>query len=100
MSERKGKIFKRYGCVYRITKSGEKKNQVTLIRITRKKITIWNKVFLNGRFFELKGIKKKALKNAKRIRIKTTRRLSRKLTKMVRRAGAKKRTMKKVFIKK
>lgn len=100
VSERKGKIFKRYGCVYRIAKSGEKKNQVTLIRITRKKITIRNKVFLNGRFFELKGIKKKVLKNAKRIRIKTTRRLSRKLTKMVRRAGAKKRTMKKVFIKK
>ncbi len=100
VSEKKGKIFKRYGCVYRITKSGGKKNQVTLIRITGKRITIRNKVYLNGRLYELKGIKKRALKNAARIRIKTTRKLSGKFTKMARTAGAKKRAVKKVSIRK
>ena len=99
VSEKKGKTFKRYGCVYRITKSTKKKNQVKLIRITKKKITVRNKVYLNGRFFELKGIAKKSLKKAKRVRIKTTRKLSGKYTKMARKAGAKKKTIKKVYIK-
>ena len=98
ISDEKGKIFKRYGCVYRIKKSGRKKKQVILIRITKKKVTLRNKIFLNGKFYKLKGIKKKALKKAKRVRVKTGRKLSGRYVKMARKAGAKKRVIKKVYV--
>lgn len=85
--EPKGKIFKRYGIVYKITKSNKKGNCVRLLRITKKKITIRNKVFLNGKYFKLTSIKKNALKKAKKIRLKTPAKYKKKYRRMVKRAG-------------
>lgn len=98
ISDEEGKIFKRYGCVYQIKKSGRKNRQVILLRITKKKITLRNKIFLNGEFYKLKGIEEEALKEAKRVRVKTGRKLSGRYTKMAREAGAKKRVIKKVYV--
>lgn len=97
--EKKGKTFKRYGCVYKVTKSDKKGNWVKLIRITKKDVTIRNKIYLNGKFFQLKAIQKKALKKAKRVRVKTTKKTSKKMIHMARKAGAKKKAIKKIYIK-
>ncbi len=88
--EKKGTIFKRYGCVYKVIKSNKKGNRVKLIKIRRKKVTIRNKVFYNGKFFKLKSIRKKSLKKASKIRLKVPKKQRKKYTRMIRKAGAKK----------
>lgn len=85
--ELKGKIFKRYGIVYKVTKSNKRGNCVRLLRITKKKITIRNRVFLNGKYFKLASIQKNALKKAKKIRLKTPAKYKKKYRRMVKRAG-------------
>ena len=38
--EKKGKVFKRYGCKYKVTQSNKKGNKIRLIGVTKKKIII------------------------------------------------------------
>ena len=38
--EKKGKIFKRYGCKYKVTQSNKKGNKIRLIGVTKKKVII------------------------------------------------------------
>lgn len=92
--ETKGTIFKRYGCKYKVTQSNKKGNKVKLIEITKKKITLRNKVFYNGKHFKITSIQKKALKKAKKIRLRVPRKQKKKYIKMIKRAGGKRRYMK------
>lgn len=90
--EKKGKIFKRYGCKYKVTQSSKKGNKVKLIEITKKKITLRNKVFYNGKYFKVTSIRKKALKMAKKIRLKVPKKQKNKYIRMIKKAGGKKRS--------
>lgn len=88
--EQKGKIFRRYGYVYKVTKSNKKGNCVKLLKVTKKKAVIRNKVFLNGKYFKLVSIQKKALKKIKKIRIKVPKKMRKKYRRMAKKAGGKK----------
>lgn len=85
--EKKGKIFKRYGCKYKVTQSNKKGNKIRLIGVTKKKVTIRNKVFYNGKFFTLSGIEKKALKKTKKVIISVPKKQKNKYAKMIKRGG-------------
>lgn len=87
--EKKGKIFKRYGCRYKVVQSNKKGQKVRLVGVTKKKVTIRNKVFYNGKIFTLKSIKKKALKGTKRVILRAPKKKIKKYRKMLRKAGAK-----------
>lgn len=94
--EKKGKIFQRYGCRYQVIRSNKKGNKVKLIGITKKKITIRYKIFYNGKFFKLTQIKKKALRQAKKVLVKVPAKKNKKFRKMLRKAGARARIIKTV----
>lgn len=82
--EKKGTKFWRYGCQYKITRSSKKGNQVTLIKTkkNKKKITIQNKIFYNGRYFTLSKMKKSSLKH-KKVTLKVSKKLLKKYRKLV-----------------
>lgn len=84
--EKKGKIFKRYGCKYKVIQSNKKGNKICLIGVTKKKVTIRRKVFYNGKFFTLKTIRKKALKGTKKVTLQVPKKQKKKYEKMVKRA--------------
>lgn len=87
--EKKGTTFKRYGCRYKIIQSNKKGQRVRLIGVTRKKVTIRNKIFYNGKMFTLSGIKHKILKGAK-VKLKVPAKQKKRYTKLIKSAGAKK----------
>lgn len=87
--EPKGKAFRRYGYIYKVTKSNKKGNRVKLIKVKKSKIVIRNKIFLNGKFFKVTSIQKKALKGVKKIRISVPRKYKSKYRRMVKKAGGK-----------
>lgn len=63
--EKKGMVFKRYGCWYKVTKSDKKGNKIRLIRTSKKRVILRNKIFYNGKYFTVSGIREKALKRKK-----------------------------------
>ncbi len=89
--EKKGKKFWRYGCRYQVVQSNKKGNKVSLIKVKKgkKKLTLRNKVFYNGKNFVLKKIKKGSLKKVKKVVLKMPKKQKRKYAKMVRKAGGK-----------
>ncbi len=84
--EQKGKIFKRYGCFYKVTQSNKKGNKVQLIRTAKKRIILRHKVFYNGKFFTVSSIQKKALKK-KKVVLRMPKKKMKKYRKMVKKAG-------------
>lgn len=86
--EKKGTVFKRYGYRYKVTQSNKKGNKVRLISVSKKKVKLCNKVFYNGKFFNVSSIKKKALKK-KKVVLQVPKRKRKKYRKMAKRAGGK-----------
>lgn len=86
--EKKGTIFKRYGCRYKVVRSNKKGNKVRLISTTRKRVILRNKVFYNGKFFTVSSIQKKALKK-KRVILRVPKKKVKKYRRMAKRAGGK-----------
>ncbi len=84
--EQKGKIFKRYGCFYKVTQSNKKGNKVQLFRTAKKRIILRHKVFYNGKFFTVSSIHKKALKK-KKVVLRMPKKKMKKYRKMVKKAG-------------
>ena len=86
--EKKGTVFKRYGYRYKVTQSNKKGNKVRLIRVSKKKVRLYHKVFYNGKFFNVSSIKKKALKR-KKVVLQVPKRKTKKYRKMAKTAGGK-----------
>lgn len=86
--EKKGTIFKRYGCRYKVVQSNKKGNKVRLISTTRKRVILRNKVFYNGKFFTVSSIQKKALKK-KKVILRVPKKKVKKYRRMAKRAGGK-----------
>ena len=51
--EKRGKRFKRYGIVYKVTQSSRKKCTVKVVSKKRKKRKVPKKVFYNGRYYKV-----------------------------------------------
>lgn len=84
--EKKGMVFKRYGYRYQVTQSSRKGNKVRLISVSKKKVKLCNKVFYNGKFFNVSSIKKKALKK-KKVVLQVPKSKRKRYRRMVKRAG-------------
>lgn len=89
--EKKGKMFWRYGCRYKVVQSNKKGNKVSLVKVKKgkKKIVIRNKVFYNGKYFAVKSIEKGSLKKVKTISLKVPKKQRKKYRSLVRKAGKK-----------
>lgn len=89
---KKGTTFKRYGCTYQILKSNKKSdrkgNKVALIKVKKKKLSLKNTVFYNGKYYKITSIKKKALKN-KKVILKVSKKLTSKYKNMIKKSGGK-----------
>lgn len=86
--EKKGTIFKRYGCRYRVVQSNKKGNKVRLISTKRKRVILRNKIFYNGKMFTVSSIQKKALKK-KKVVLRVPGKKVKKYRRMAKRAGGK-----------
>lgn len=86
--EKKGKIFVRYGCRYKVVQSNKKGNRVRLVRVSGKKAVIWDRVFYNGKMFKVTSIKKGILKK-KKVILRVVKKKKKKYQKMIHKAGGK-----------
>lgn len=86
--EKKGKIFWRYGCRYKVIRSDKKGNRVRLIRVSGKRVVIRANVFYNGKMFTVTSIKKGILKK-KKVTLRVAKRKKKRYQKMIRKAGGK-----------